>query len=238
VSLGYILFSLSLNALARGGTIGQGLFSMLSDILTDIGAKLVYFVGILVGLIVFFNTSVDQILDFFGRVSRNMHRLFPSSFLGFFKNKNEPEFKDNAPMKIKGGSKVIPNMSASAPVVNTPMVIKDQPLLSDQLVSNPLSKAGMWEYPPLSLLSEGTPQKADRGDIKEIAATIEKTLRSFSIGAKVVEVNLGPAVTQYALEIAQGTKISKLPVFQMIWRWPRRHRPDKSELKRLFREEI
>jgi len=210
VSLGYILFFLSLNALTREGAIGQGLFSMLSDPLSEIGAKLVYFVGMLVGLIVFFNTSVDQILDFFGRVSRNMYRLFPSSFLGFFKNKSSSEFKDNAPMKIKGGSKVIPNMSTSAPVVNTPMVTKDQPLFSDQLVINPLAKAGMWEYPPLSLLSEGTTQKADRGDIKEIAATIEKTLRSFSIGAKVVEVNLGPAVTQYALEIAQGTKISKI----------------------------
>jgi S-DNA-T family DNA segregation ATPase FtsK/SpoIIIE len=35
-------------------------------------------------------------------------------------------------------------------------------------------------------------------------------LQSFGIGAKVVEVNLGPAVTQYALEIALGTKVSKI----------------------------
>ena len=42
------------------------------------------------------------------------------------------------------------------------------------------------------------------------ASTIEKTLEAFGIIAKVVEVNLGPAVTQYALEVAIGTKLSKI----------------------------
>src|SRR6266566_10096776 len=69
---------------------------------------------------------------------------------------------------------------------------------------------GVWEYPPLSLLSEAPGQKAERGDIKNIAGTIEKTLQSFGIEARVAEVNLGPAVTQYALEIALGTKVSKI----------------------------
>ncbi|PIZ99651.1 MAG: DNA translocase FtsK, partial [Candidatus Levybacteria bacterium CG_4_10_14_0_2_um_filter_35_8] len=64
--------------------------------------------------------------------------------------------------------------------------------------------------PPLSLLSDTTAQKAERGDIKKTASVIEKTLQSFGVGARVVEVNLGPAVTQYALEISQGTKISKI----------------------------
>jgi S-DNA-T family DNA segregation ATPase FtsK/SpoIIIE len=53
-------------------------------------------------------------------------------------------------------------------------------------------------------------QKADRGDMKTNAGTIEKTLESFGITARVAEVNLGPAVTQYALEIALGTKLSKI----------------------------
>jgi S-DNA-T family DNA segregation ATPase FtsK/SpoIIIE len=35
-------------------------------------------------------------------------------------------------------------------------------------------------------------------------------LESFGITARVVEVNLGPAVTQYALEVALGTKLSKI----------------------------
>lgn len=209
VSLGFLLFFLSISALTREGIAGRELFAVLSDILTDIGAQLVYFAGVLVGLIVFFNTSVDQIADITQRVLRNLHRLFPSGLIGFFRNKKSSEFGETR-MKIKGGQKVIPNLSTDAPVINSSAIKKESPLLSDQLVSNSLTKAGLWEYPPLSLLSESTSEKADRGDIKGIAKTIEDTLASFSIKARVVEVNLGPAVTQYALEVGLGTKLSKI----------------------------
>ncbi|MDO8583492.1 MAG: DNA translocase FtsK, partial [bacterium] len=209
VSLGFLLFFLSLDALTKGGMVGREFFGILSDILTDFGASMVYFAGVLVGLIVFFNTSVDQIVEFAQRIFKNLYRLFPSSLLGFFKNKPSTGFNDK-PMKIKGGQKALPNLSTDAPIINSSSVKKEPPLLSDQLVSNSLTKAGLWEYPPFSLLSEVSSQKADRGDVKKVATTIEKTLQSFSIGAKVVEVNLGPAVTQYALEIALGTKVSKI----------------------------
>lgn len=208
VSIGFLLFFLSLTAIIRGGMVGRELFGILSDILTDIGASIIYFAGVLVGLIVFFNTSVDQIVDFLSLIFKNIHRLFPTKFFGFFKNKSSTGFNDK-PMKIKGG-KALPNLSTDAPIINSSAIKKEPPLLSDQLVSNSLTRAGIWEYPPFSLLSEGTSQKADRGDVKKVATTIEKTLQSFSIGAKVVEVNLGPAVTQYALEIALGTKVSKI----------------------------
>ena len=207
VSIGFLLFFLSLSALTHSGMVGREFFGILSDILTDIGANIVFLAGILIGLIVFFNTSVDQIVDFLSLIFKNIHRLFPTKLLGFFKNKSTG-FNEK-PMKIKGG-KTLPNLSTDAPIINSSSIKKVPPLLSDQLVSNSLTKAGIWEYPPFSLLSEGTSQKADRGDIKKVATTIEKTLQSFSIGAKVVEVNLGPAVTQYALEIALGTKVSKI----------------------------
>jgi len=208
VSVGFLLFFLSLSALTHSGMAGRELFGVLADILTDVGANIVYFAGILVGLIVFFNTSVDQIVDFISLIFKNLHRLFPSHLLGFFRNKSNG-FTAKA-MKIKGGSKVLPNLSTGAPIINSSSVRKEPPLLADQLVSNSLTKAGIWEYPPLSLLSEISSQKADRGDVKKVATTIEQTLQSFAIKAKVVEVNLGPAVTQYALEVALGTKLSKI----------------------------
>ena len=209
VSLGFLLFFISLDALIKGGLAGRELFKILSDILTDIGANLVYLAGILVGLIVFFNTSVDQIACFVQAILKNIYRFFPTKLFGFFKNKRSGGFSGKQ-IKIKGGSKIIPNLSTDSPIINSAVVKREPPLFSDQLVSNSLNKAGVWEYPPFSLLSETTSQKADRGDIKTIATTIEKTLQSFSIIAKVVEVNLGPAVTQYALEVGLGTKLSKI----------------------------
>lgn len=72
----------------------------------------------------------------------------------------------------------------------------------------------LWQYPPLTLLNDKPGVKADRGNVKEKAGIIEKTLSSFGIKAQVVEVNLGPAVTQYALDISEGTKISKITSLQ------------------------
>ncbi|NCA80949.1 MAG: hypothetical protein EOM76_12385, partial [Sphingobacteriia bacterium] len=75
---------------------------------------------------------------------------------------------------------------------------------------NASSMPMVWDYPPLSLLSANKTGKADRGDVKANAQVIENTLDSFGIRAKVVEYNPGPAVTQYALEITQGTRLAKI----------------------------
>ncbi len=210
ISIGFLLFFLSLDAILKGGRTGEYLFGMLADILSGLGATIVYIAGILIGLIVFFDTSIDEIVDFFALLLRNIYRFFPTKLFAFFKTKKPISFRDKQ-MTIKGGGiRELPNLSHSDIKYKTPVVKKDLPILSDKLVSNPLNASGIWEYPPYSLLSDVANQKAERGDIKRVASVIEKTLQSFGIGAKVVEVNLGPAVTQYALEIALGTKVSKI----------------------------
>jgi S-DNA-T family DNA segregation ATPase FtsK/SpoIIIE len=212
ISVGFLLFFICLSGLLKAGSIGVGLFAYLSDILSGFGANIVYLAGVVIGLIVFFDTSIDEIIGFAMLFFRNTYRLLPTGLLAFFKTKISPDFK-NKKMTIRGsgvGTKDVPNLSAREIAVKTAVVKKESLILSDKLVSNPLNASGIWEYPPYSLLSDVGNQKADRGDIKKVASVIENTLQSFGIGAKVVEVNLGPAVTQYALEIALGTKVSKI----------------------------
>ncbi len=67
-----------------------------------------------------------------------------------------------------------------------------------------------WVYPSIDLLEAVDGGEADRGDINANAQIIENTLDSFGVRARVVEINRGPSVTQYALEIAMGTKLSKI----------------------------
>ncbi|HLB61057.1 MAG TPA: DNA translocase FtsK, partial [Patescibacteria group bacterium] len=86
---------------------------------------------------------------------------------------------------------------------------KDLGLSPTSLTNQPGEKSA-WEYPPLSLLQDLDDTKADAGDVRKNAHTIEQTLDSFGIRAHVIEVNLGPAVAQYAIEIAQGTKLTKI----------------------------
>jgi len=69
-----------------------------------------------------------------------------------------------------------------------------------------------YKLPSLSLLSQ-TKKKAAGSNNDIIEANImklEKVLKDFNITAKVVEVNVGPSVTQYELEISSGTKMSKI----------------------------
>ncbi|MBI2195724.1 MAG: DUF87 domain-containing protein [Candidatus Levybacteria bacterium] len=202
VALGFLIVFVALDGLLKDGILGNYLFQVLADIITSVGAYLVYLVGVFVGIIVLFNTSIDELVILIQTVSDIIQRLIPKKILSFFKTKKEP-FLANKPLTIKGDKDFATSMQTA------PMVKKQPSLISDKLVANTLAADGMWEYPPLDLLSEES-QKANRGDIKKMASVIEKTLESFGIGARVAEVNLGPAVTQYALEIALGTKVSKI----------------------------
>jgi hypothetical protein len=75
---------------------------------------------------------------------------------------------------------------------------------------NEMLKWPDWKFPPLSLLDSFKKKKHSQENIKKNADIIEHTLNSFGIRAKVEEVLIGPSVTQYALDIALGTKVSKI----------------------------
>ncbi len=87
---------------------------------------------------------------------------------------------------------------------------QDDDSLEGQETLTPSNMPVVWDYPPLSLLSDNRGGQADRGDVNQNADIIEETLESFGIGADVVEVNYGPSVTQYGLQVARGTKLSKI----------------------------
>ena len=210
VSVGFLLFFISALGLFKGGSLGSYLYQMLADILNGFGANLVYTGGILIGLFVFFDTSVDEIFTLLGVFKDFTRKLIPSRLISFFKNKKTPDFASKQ-MTIKGMEKDGQNNFSNKDMkIINPAPARKEPLIADKLVMNTVGNSGIWEYPPLSLLSDASNQKADRGDIKKIASKIEETLQSFGIRAKVVEVNLGPAVTQYALELALGTKVAKI----------------------------
>lgn len=218
VTIGYFLSFASMLGLVKTGTIGQTLFGILSEILGTAGSDLVYLAGLAIGLVVLFDTSLDELMKGFVLVGKHASKLLPKNFFSLFKSKRMI-VKDNKQPITKGMDKptAAPAFATASkePVVNSKKIdtaTKDAMQISDKLVNNMLSNSpnGIWEYPPLSLLADGSGHKADRGDIKKIAGVIEKTLQSFGIDTRVAEVNLGPAVTQYALEIALGTKVSKI----------------------------
>lgn len=71
-----------------------------------------------------------------------------------------------------------------------------------------------WPLPALDLLDQYTEGEISDEEKREKARIIEETLASFKVEARVVEVNTGPAVTQFALQPAVGVKISKITTLQ------------------------
>jgi DNA segregation ATPase FtsK/SpoIIIE-like protein len=59
---------------------------------------------------------------------------------------------------------------------------------------------GLWQVPPLTLLSPGQSGELVQVDIEKKAQAIEEALADFDVHARVVEVNPGPTVTQYGLK--------------------------------------
>lgn len=188
VFLGLLLFIISAGALTKGGQFGSLLFLAVSALITEVGTYLLFLAGSVIGILVFFNTSLDHIAG------------LVIAFFSFIKNLL--------------GIKRTQLRTTGIRVTNPPQAQNKKPEvreeLSHDMATNVPGMSKVWRYPSLSLLLDNLGGKADRGDIKQNAAVIEKTLESFGITARVVEVNLGPAVTQYALEVGLGTKLSKI----------------------------
>ena len=223
VLVGSLLTFISITSLTRSGIIGATAWDGLVELISTAGAFVVYIVLSIIGIVILFNTSIDQIAllmaqGFRQYIFRNRPQIsFGSSASKTFRSGDKKEFKvvgdpsddniqqdkERKDIEIKGGDNKRREVEAQK------IAESDEPL-EQKLVSNVRGEEKIWKYPPLDILSSSQSGEADRGDIKGNAAVIEETLDSFGISARVVEVNLGPAVTQYALEVALGTKLSKI----------------------------
>src|SRR6185436_3219039 len=68
-----------------------------------------------------------------------------------------------------------------------------------------------WKLPPLELLEPSRPTSPDdERTIEAQARRLENALKSFRVEASVVGAKVGPAVTLYELEVAQGTRLNKV----------------------------
>ena len=93
--------------------------------------------------------------------------------------------------------------------VNKNVETKEEKLSRAPKPFEPLPVLGDYKFPPLDLLEaeHGTP---NAGDVKIYSAIIKKTLANFDIPVEISEVNIGPAVTQYAFKPAEGIKLSRI----------------------------
>ena len=69
-----------------------------------------------------------------------------------------------------------------------------------------------FQLPPIELLQEPVEQNVELNDrmLKDNSRLLEEKLADFDISAKVIEINPGPVITRYELELAPGIKVSRI----------------------------
>ena len=210
-----------------GGLIGHYLQDTLKTAFSTLGALLILLCLLVLSGIIIFNASLDQTIIFlgktataiFGFIQKFLLRGVIESFRNF-KTKRAEEgeaVEGGEEIKVNGGQEpefqIVPSPAEPTNVSSSRPASGKSGKREEAVANLPFSDQ-VWEYPPLTLLSDKPETAADRGDVKANVALIERTLASFGVRAKIVEVNLGPAVTQYALDSAEGIKITKITNLQ------------------------
>lgn len=68
-----------------------------------------------------------------------------------------------------------------------------------------------YDLPPITLLSPATDKaKSNMQAVKKRGQLLETTLKNFGVNAKVSQIRIGPAVTQYEVQPAMGVKVSRI----------------------------
>ena len=193
-----------------GGMVGAT-FSYVFVSLFDVeGTQIVVLVLALFGTIMLFDLTLA---DVFGSIMNGIRNIF--------KKNNEEEVKK--PLTLEE----MKNMNDEEEKKDTKLVItsiEDLQVKSndnnktheEEVTGNlePISNDnGVYVKPPISLLNVPKPNKNKVNSNEYVASNtkvLERVFNDFDINAKVVEVHVGPSVTQYEMEVQRGTRISKI----------------------------
>lgn len=209
-----------------GGMIGCTLGVGFKSLFAVTGSKIVSVIFIILGACLFTGFSIKE---FFDKATEKGKDLIT-------KNKEEKKAKDkdkenedksdsvviindnNAPKEpVEEEQKLVISSIDELKRMNNEVKEEEKEetienLLTDEYVEKPKVKKSNYVLPTLSLLKNITKSKNTNSQaiIEKNIQILEKTLKDFGIFGKVVEVNSGPAVTQYEMELQTGTKLSKL----------------------------
>jgi S-DNA-T family DNA segregation ATPase FtsK/SpoIIIE len=121
---------------------------------------------------------------------------------------SEPEEKPEPVKKVEVKIADPPPKPRADIVVKLPNMIKPRQVSPPQ----PPKELGEYHLPPWDCLAEaeyGFAQSQEKF-VREKAAILEQAMKEFNIDARVVEIDTGPVITMYELELAAGVKVSSI----------------------------
>ncbi len=192
-----------------GGMIGGFFVSLFASLFATNGVKIIYICLIVFGILIITGLSIADIVAKIVSSSKKMlpHKTKLESPL--VSASHDVKINDN--VNEDDGKVVISNIDElkKAKIVDTNVETNQED--QKEPVKEVVQTNENYKLPPLSLLDE--PKKTKNNNQANIESNIKKleeVLYEFGIIGHVVEVTVGPAITQYELELKPGTKLSKL----------------------------
>ena len=194
-----------------GGLIGAVFISGLYFLFAKTGTIVVLVVVALFGLIMLFDVTLTDVIEKIkSLLSRGRKEKVTSD------NDDElpklSEISEEASEEVKSlpnkDNKIVITTLDDLKNKKVQEVVEVEPIILPEKEEN----NGVYKLPPLSILNEIKASKKSNSDSftlnnKDI---LERVLKDFQITAKVVEIHVGPAVTQYEIVVPAGTKVSRI----------------------------
>jgi len=187
-----------------GGLVGYYFQLGLRKIFSSIGAFLILSATIIVGTLVTLNISLDEALFYLAGAAKRIKDFVQANLWRPSSLRSSPSIP-----KINEAEKGEESLAGAKALEGEEIEIAVPYTAPTTKTESPKRKL-IWEYPTLDILNDPPETAAERGDIEKNAQLIEQTLESFGVKARVADINLGPTVTQYALEAERGTKLSAI----------------------------
>ena len=194
---------------AGGGIIGSICGWSMNKLFDSKGALIVFYVLIFFGIILLFNLSLGDILDKISEVF-NKFKDRPRKEKKIRENDEDDEIDEDEEDDEVVDNRVIITSSEDLHNYNknaSTLEVKEE--VSAPLKDNSNSNYRLPSLDLLEPLKKG--KKANTTEfLNKTKVALEKVLADFQIVGKVVEIHEGPTVTQFEVEIASGTKVSRI----------------------------
>ena len=185
-----------------GGIVGSALSFCVSALFGLTGTYIVITILALFGLIMIFNLNIGEL---FGKIFKKRDKK---------PKEKKKEEADMVPITGTDDDKIVITSVEELKHNPVPIVEPEEPkfLDSNENISTNQIVNSSYKLPPLSLLDEPNRNKKVNSteDIRKNKECLERVLKDFQINGRVVEIHVGPAVTQYEVVVPTGTKLSRV----------------------------
>ncbi|MBU0743967.1 MAG: DNA translocase FtsK 4TM domain-containing protein [Gammaproteobacteria bacterium] len=217
-SLASLHFSAGNLPFGAGGVLGVLFQTGMVNIFNFIGANLILFMLLLAGFTLFSGLSwiwasqalgrgVFKLIDFIGDQIIQITHRDPAPNIKT--QRSEPRIMQPEVDSFKG----IKEETNKTPVISIASPIKPSLRAERERQADLFDPDLEWSLPPLSLLDKPENAHGSRytaKELEEMSRNVELRLYDFGIEAQVVAVHPGPVVTRFELQLAAGTKASRI----------------------------